>query len=157
PIAFGIGACDLRSDFPPLTDASDRKRPPGGSTGTVGDRPSLSRFPGPGFGTEQLRDYRGSEAGSSADFGFDLCTVPLSLVGDNALVGEWGDELVAVATEQGLPFWGPWGTICRGWAKAKHGDVAEGISLLRNGLAAYHATGAELWMPPFITLLARTC
>jgi class 3 adenylate cyclase/predicted ATPase len=82
---------------------------------------------------------------------------PLSLAGDHALVGEWGDELIAVATEQGLPFWGPWGTIYRGWAKAKHGDVAEGILLMGSGSAAYRATGAELWMPCFITLLARAC
>jgi len=81
--------------------------------------------------------------------------VPLTLVGEDAVLGEWVDELVAVAIEQ--PFWIAVGTIYRGWLKAKNGDVAEGISLLRSGSAAYHATGAELWMPPFITLLARAC
>jgi class 3 adenylate cyclase/predicted ATPase len=81
--------------------------------------------------------------------------VPLSLVGDDAVLGEWVDELVAVAIEQ--PFWIAAGTIYRGWLKAKSGDVAEGISLLRSGSAAYHATGAELWRPAFITLLARAC
>jgi predicted ATPase len=81
--------------------------------------------------------------------------VPLSLVGDDAVLGEWVDELVAVAIEQ--PFWIAVGTIYRGWLKAKSGDVAEGISLLRSGSAAYHSTGAELWMPSFITLLARAC
>jgi predicted ATPase len=60
-----------------------------------------------------------------------------------------------VAIEQ--PFWIAVGTIYRGWLKAKNGDVAEGRSLLRSGSAAYHATGAELWMPSFITLLARAC
>jgi len=33
--------------------------------------------------------------------------------------------------------------------------VAEGISLLRSGLAAYRATGAELGVPDFLALLAR--
>jgi predicted ATPase len=80
---------------------------------------------------------------------------PLCLVGEDAVLGEWVDELVAVAIEQ--PFWIAVGTIYRGWLKAKSGDVAEGISLLRSGSAAYHATGAELWMPAFITLLARAC
>jgi class 3 adenylate cyclase/predicted ATPase len=83
--------------------------------------------------------------------------VPLSLVGDDAVLGESVDELVAVATEQGVPWWRTWGTIYRGWVKAKNGDVAEGISLLRSGSAAYRATGAELWVPAFITLLARAC
>jgi predicted ATPase len=39
----------------------------------------------------------------------------------------------------------------------KSGDVAEGIALLRSGLIAYSATGAELQMPYFVPLLARAC
>ncbi len=71
----------------------------------------------------------------------------LSLVGDNAALDEWADQLVAVATEQGFPYWGALGTIYRGWVKVKNGDVTEGISLLRSGSTAYRATGAEVWMP----------
>jgi predicted ATPase len=44
--------------------------------------------------------------------------------------------------------------IYRGWLKVKNGDVAEGISLLRRGSSAYRATGAEVWMPHHIALLA---
>ena len=71
----------------------------------------------------------------------------LSLVGDNAALDERADQLVAVATEQGFPYWRALGTIYRGWVKVKNGDVAEGISLLRSGSSAYRATGAEAWMP----------
>jgi class 3 adenylate cyclase/predicted ATPase len=78
----------------------------------------------------------------------------LSLIGDNAVRGGWVDQLVAVTTDQGFPQWGSVGTILRGWAKAKDGDVAEGTSFMRSGLAAYRATGAELWMPHYIALLA---
>ena len=81
----------------------------------------------------------------------------LSLVGDNAALDERADQLVAVATEQGFPLWRAQGTIYRGWVKVKNGDVAEGISLLRSGSAAYRATGAEVWMPHYIALLARAC
>jgi hypothetical protein len=35
-------------------------------------------------------------------------------------------ELVAIATEQGFPFWGALGTICRGWVRAKGAHVIEG-------------------------------
>jgi predicted ATPase len=80
-----------------------------------------------------------------------------SLVGDTAVLGERVDQLVALATEQGFPFWRAQGTIYRGWVKVKNGDVTEGISLLRSGSAAYRATGAELWMPHHIGLLARAC
>jgi predicted ATPase len=79
----------------------------------------------------------------------------LSLVGDNVVLGEWVDQLVAVTTEQGFPYWGAQGTIYRGWVKVKNGDLAEGISLLRSGSSAYRTTGAEAGMPHFISLLAR--
>jgi predicted ATPase len=89
--------------------------------------------------------------------GLSVGALLLSLVGDGAVLGEWVDELVAVAGEQGFRFWGGWGDIYRGWIKANDGDVTEGISLLRAGLAAYRATAAELWMPYFTALLARAC
>jgi predicted ATPase len=81
----------------------------------------------------------------------------LSLLGDDAALDERTDELVAVATEQGFPFWRAQGAIFRGWVKVENGDVAEGISLLRSGSTAFRATGAELWMPHYIALLARAC
>jgi predicted ATPase len=79
----------------------------------------------------------------------------LSLVGDNAAIGEWVDQLVAVATQQGFPYYRASGTILRGWVKVENGDAAEGISLLRSGSTALRATGAECVMPYCIALLAR--
>jgi predicted ATPase/class 3 adenylate cyclase len=79
------------------------------------------------------------------------------LAGDYASLEERADQLVAMAAEQAFPFWQAQGTIYRGWLKANNGEVAAGISLLRSGSAAYRATGAELWMPHYIALLARAC
>ena len=87
------------------------------------------------------------------------CVTPgcvlLSLVGDNAALGKRADELTAVAAEQDLSFWRALAAIYRGSVKVNNGDVAEGISLLRSGSAAYLATGAALWMPHNTALLAR--
>ena len=71
----------------------------------------------------------------------------LSLVGDNAALDERADQLVAVATEQGFPFWRAQGTIYRGWVKVKNGDVAEGISLLRSGSALTAPPGRRCGCP----------
>jgi class 3 adenylate cyclase/predicted ATPase len=79
----------------------------------------------------------------------------LSLVGDTAALDERVDQLVAVTTEQGFPYWRALGTIYSGWVKVKNGDVAEGMSLLRSGSTAYRATEAEVYMPHHIALLAR--
>jgi predicted ATPase len=81
----------------------------------------------------------------------------VSLVGEDAALNERAEQLVAVATEQGFPWWGAQGTVYLGWGKIKNGEVEEGISLLRRGLSAHRATGAELWMPHHIARLATAC
>jgi class 3 adenylate cyclase/predicted ATPase len=81
----------------------------------------------------------------------------LSLVGDDAALDDWVNQLVAVATEQGFPHWRAQGAIYRGWVKTKKGDVTEGMSLLQEGLNAYRAGGTELFVPHYIDLLAAAC
>src|SRR5262249_19089870 len=56
-----------------------------------------------------------------------LGAVLLSLVGQNAALDEPAGQLVAVATEQGFPFYRALGTIYRGWVTVKSGDVTEGM------------------------------
>ena len=85
-----------------------------------------------------------------------LGTLPLSLVGDNAVLGEWipsgcDDD------RAGFPFWGAFGRVYRGWVKVKNGDMTGGVALLRSGLAAYRATSAESWVTNYIALLAMAC
>src|SRR5262249_54507616 len=64
------------------------------------------------------------------------------------------DQLVAVTTEQGFPYWRAVGDIFRGWARAKNCDLTEGISLLRSGSTAFRSTGAEVYVPHHTALLA---
>ena len=81
----------------------------------------------------------------------------LSIIGDDIGLEHRADGLVAVATDQGFPFYRATGAIFRGWVKAKNADVTEGLSLLRAGSSAYCATGATAWMPFYIALLAGAC
>ena len=81
--------------------------------------------------------------------------VLLWLVGDDALLNERAEELVAVATEQGFPGWHAVGTTFRGWGEVKTGDVAQGLFMLRSGSDTIRATGAELAVPYSLALLAE--
>ena len=81
----------------------------------------------------------------------------LSIIGDDVGLEQRVDGLVAIATDQGFPFYRATGAIFRGWVKAKNADVTEGLSLLRAGSSAYCATGATVWMPLYIALLAEAC
>jgi TolB-like protein/class 3 adenylate cyclase/predicted ATPase/Flp pilus assembly protein TadD len=76
---------------------------------------------------------------------------------DDAALKERADELVAVTTERGLPFWGVVAALYRGWVKIKSGDAAEGTSLLCDGLSAFRASGAVLWLPYFLAFRAMAC
>jgi predicted ATPase len=84
------------------------------------------------------------------------CTLLLSLAADNTALEERADELIAVATEHDFPLWRAQGTIYRGWAKVKNGDLARGMPVLRCGVDAYRLTGAKAWTPYYTALLART-
>jgi class 3 adenylate cyclase/predicted ATPase len=81
----------------------------------------------------------------------------LCLAGNNVALDERTGQLIAVATDQGFPSYRALGTIYRGWSKARAGDVAEGISLLRSGSSAYSATGGETRISFHIALLAEAC
>jgi predicted ATPase len=60
-----------------------------------------------------------------------------------------------VSTEQGFASWLAPGTIVRGWALAQQGQGEEGIAQMRQGLAAYLATGAKLGRPRQLAMLAE--
>jgi predicted ATPase/class 3 adenylate cyclase len=79
----------------------------------------------------------------------------LSFRGDHAALDERAGQLITLATEQGFPLYRALGTIFRGWVKARTGNVAEGISLLRSGSSVYSATGAETRISYHIALLAK--
>jgi predicted ATPase/class 3 adenylate cyclase len=67
---------------------------------------------------------------------------------------EHAEAAVALSTEQGFTQWLAMGTSLRGWALAMQGQGEEGLAQVRQGIAAYRATGAALWVPYFCTLLA---
>jgi class 3 adenylate cyclase/predicted ATPase len=68
---------------------------------------------------------------------------------------ERAEASMAFSTEQRFAQWLAQGMILRGWALAEQGQGAEGIAQLRQGLAAWQATGAELDRPRFLALLGE--
>jgi predicted ATPase len=70
-------------------------------------------------------------------------------------VKEQAEALVTLSTEQGCALNAAQGTILRGWALAEQGQSAEGIAQMRQGIAGWRATGAELSVPYWSALLAE--
>jgi adenylate cyclase len=70
-------------------------------------------------------------------------------------VQEQAEAVLALAAEHGLPFWQAAGAILRGWSLTMQGQAATGLTLMHQGLDAYHSTGAVLARPYFLALLAE--
>jgi predicted ATPase len=79
----------------------------------------------------------------------------LACLGDHCLLADNVSELVTLATEQGFPHWLPHGEMYQGLIKIRSGEIDAGLSQIRNGAAAFQATGAELWMPIYRAMEAQ--
>jgi DNA-binding winged helix-turn-helix (wHTH) protein/predicted ATPase len=74
---------------------------------------------------------------------------------DVPAVYKHADVCIALSIEQGFPFWAAEGTVYRGWALSMGGQGEEGMAQVRQGIAAWRATGAALWVPYLCTVLAE--
>ena len=62
---------------------------------------------------------------------------------------------IALCTEQGFALYLARGTILRGWALAEQGQGEEGRAQMHQGMAAYQATGSEVFRPYYLAFLAE--
>ena len=72
-------------------------------------------------------------------------------------VGEHARALITLSTEHEALQWLAAGTIIDGFVHAEFGRGELAIAQIRRGLAAYRSTGAHLFVPYFLSLLARVC
>jgi class 3 adenylate cyclase/tetratricopeptide (TPR) repeat protein len=75
--------------------------------------------------------------------------------GDHPAMQQAAEELLAIATEQGFPFWVAHGTFLRDWARAAQGRSGRAIPL-RDDLEAILKRGAALILPYYYALVAQT-
>ena len=76
------------------------------------------------------------------------------LLGDRQAVEERTAELLLLAREHGFAHWHATATLLHGWAMARRGALAEGVEMMRVGLAAKRATGSRLKLPYYQGLMA---
>ena len=61
---------------------------------------------------------------------------------------------ITITIEEGFAFWGACGTVLHGSARVKQGEVEQGMAEMRQGIDAFQATGAKVFHPYFLGLLA---
>jgi len=63
--------------------------------------------------------------------------------------------LMALSEEQGLALWRSYATVLDGWVQTLHGHAAQGLARMAEGLVATQATGAGVFRPFLLSLLAQ--
>ena len=76
---------------------------------------------------------------------------------DVSAVYEQAEAAVALSTEQGFPLWAARGMTLRGWVLVMQGRDEEGMRQVRQGIAAWRATGTGLFLPYLCTVLGDVC
>jgi predicted ATPase len=83
------------------------------------------------------------------------CAMLRQLRREGPAAQEEAEAALRVTTAQGLPLPGALAASLRGWALVEQGHLEEGIAQMRQGVAAWRATGAELFQSHLLTLLAE--
>jgi predicted ATPase len=65
------------------------------------------------------------------------------------------DEFSALKDQTGSLFWGAWGMMQRGCLLTLTGKAPEAVQTITSGVTAMRSTGTTMWMPLWLSYLAR--
>src|SRR5262249_49727295 len=74
---------------------------------------------------------------------------------NRAEVDRLASDLIELAARHNFALHLATGSIYRGWVRSVSGDIAEGISLIEDGIREYRATGSIIGLPFFLTRKAE--
>jgi predicted ATPase len=76
------------------------------------------------------------------------------LRGEGAMVRELAESIITLSTERGFPQWLLFGKVIAAWFQTEQAGGEAAIAQLRGVIADYRATGNEIYVPGFFSLLA---
>ena len=77
------------------------------------------------------------------------------LCGNYAAANVLVDEFDALKDQTGSLFWGAWGMMQRGCLLALTGKASDAVQTITSGVTAMRSTGTTMWMPLWLSYLAR--
>jgi predicted ATPase len=77
------------------------------------------------------------------------------LCGNYAAANALVDEFSGLKDQTGSLFWGAWGMMQRGCLLALTGKASDAVQTITSGLTAMRSTGTTMWMPLWLSSLAR--
>jgi predicted ATPase len=79
------------------------------------------------------------------------------MCGNYEIAKTQSDELIALAEEKGSIFWKAAGMIGRAILLANSGRASDAVAICTSVIAAYRSTGARVFLPPWLSHMARAC
>jgi predicted ATPase len=101
-----------------------------------------------------LKDAR--EIGQAATLMYALSIVPATYCwrGNYVETKTLAEEAIALAEEKRILFWKGLGMMHRGSVMALTGKASDAAQMITSGITAWRSTGATVWLPIFLPLLA---
>jgi predicted ATPase len=102
-----------------------------------------------------LKDAR--EIGEAATLmaALRFASIPHIFCGNYTTANALLNELVVLADEKAALFWKARGMSHQGCVLALTGEASHAVQMLTSGITAWRSTGATLWMPLYLSYLAR--
>ena len=102
-----------------------------------------------------LKDAR--EIGQAATLMYALpwASFTQTFCGNYATASALADELVALADEKGSVLWKAYGMFNQGCVLALTVKAADAVQMITSGLTALRSTGTTMWIPVYLSYLAR--
>jgi class 3 adenylate cyclase/predicted ATPase len=102
-----------------------------------------------------LRDARELEQASTLMNSLFITSLTHICCGNYVAAKMQADELVTLANEKGAVFWKTAGTLFQGCVSVLTGNPSDAIRLISSGITAWRATGSTMWVPLYLTHLAK--
>jgi class 3 adenylate cyclase/predicted ATPase len=97
------------------------------------------------------------EIGHAASLIYALSLTSFShlLCGSFAIANAQLGEAVALAEEKGALFWKTTATVLSGCVSSAKGNASDAVDIISSTVTAFRSTGATVWMPSYLSYLAR--
>jgi predicted ATPase len=104
---------------------------------------------------QALRNARDIGQAATLIYALAATAIPLVLCGNYASAIALADELIPLADQKDALFFKAFGMMNKGSVLAMTRNSRESLETIRSGMAAWSSTGATLFLPSFLTYLAR--
>ena len=104
---------------------------------------------------DALKDAREIGQAATVMFALNFAVFTHFFCGNYATATALVDELVALADQKGALYWKALGTAYQGCVLALTGKAADAIHVITSGIAAYRSTGATVYTPFWLSILAK--